>query len=235
MLLVPLQGKSQNTAATYTSENLKIVPISENSFVHVSYLSTNDFGKVACNGLIYINDGEAAIFDTPSDNSATEELIRWVTQSQKAKIIAVVVNHFHIDALGGLKTFHDMDIPSYANDKTIDLAKNDGVVAPQIGFATENELQVGKGNVINRHFGEAHTKDNIVSYIPDEALVYGGCIIKSLNAQRGNLEDANINEWSNTVQKIKDSYPDLKVVVPGHGKYGDTELFDYTIKLFKTD
>lgn len=235
ILFIPLQGKSQKLDSAYTSETLKIIPISETSFVHVTYLNTNDFGKVACNGLVYINNTEAAIFDTPSDKTATEELIRWVTQSKQAKIIAVVVNHFHIDALGGLKTFHDMNIPSYANDKTIELAKNDGVVAPQIGFADENELRVGNGKVFNGHFGEAHTTDNIISYIPDEELLYGGCMIKSLNASKGNLEDANTDTWSETVSQIKVAHPHLKTVVPGHGKHGTTELLDYTIQLFKTD
>lgn len=233
LVFIQLQCKSQKTDSAYTSEALKIIPISENSFIHVSYLNTKDFGKVACNGLIYINNGEAAVFDTPSDNLTAEELIRWATESQNAKVTAVVVNHFHVDALGGLKTFHEMNIPSYANKETIALAKKDGSEIPQIGFDVQNELEIGKGKIINRHFGEAHTKDNIISYIPDEELIFGGCMIKSLNASKGNLEDANIGEWSNTVQKIKENYPNLKTVVPGHGKHNNTELLDYTIQLFK--
>jgi len=235
LTLIQLQCKSQKTDAAYTSETLKIISISENSFIHVSYLNTNDFGKVACNGLVYINDGEAVIFDTPSDNSTSKELIRWVTENQKAKVTAVVVNHFHIDALGGLKTFHHLNISSYANKETIILARQEEIEIPQIGFVIQNELQIGKGKVINRHFGAAHTKDNIISYIPDEELIFGGCMIKSLNATKGNLEDANILEWSKTIMKIKDHYPDLKTIVPGHGNPGNTELLDYTIELFKTD
>lgn len=235
LIFFQLQCKSQKTDSAYTSETLKIIQISENSFIHVTYLNTNDFGKVACNGLIYINNGEAIVFDTPSDNLTSEELIKWVTESQKAKVIAVVVNHFHIDALGGLKTFHDMNIASYANKKTIKLAKQNGSEIPQIGFENQNEIEIGKGKVSNRYFGEAHTKDNIISYIPDEKLIFGGCMIKTLNASKGNLEDANIKEWSNTVLKIKEFYPNLKTVIPGHGKHGNTELLDYTIQLFKAN
>ncbi|MEP3207669.1 MAG: subclass B1 metallo-beta-lactamase [Maribacter sp.] len=228
-----LQCKSQKTDVAYKSESLKVISISENSYVHISYLNTNDFGTVACNGMIYLKNKEAVIFDTPSDLAASEELLKWLTDAKKVKVKAIVVNHFHVDCLAGLNTFHQAEIASYANTRTIALAMKDSVTAPQIGFEMQNELNIGGERIINRHFGEAHTEDNIISYIPSEELIFGGCMIKSLNAPKGNLEDANTDTWSKTVQNIKDNYPNLKVVVPGHGKYGSTELLDYTIELFK--
>ena len=36
------------------------------------------------------------------------------------------------------------------------------------------------------------------------------------------------------VEKIKKEYPNLKIVVPGHGETGNQKLLDYTIKLFTT-
>ncbi len=234
-LLVQLQCKSQKTDMAYTSEHLQLIPISENSYLHISYLNTDNFGKVACNGLVYINDGEAVVFDTPTNEVASKELITWLTDTQNTKVVAVVINHFHIDALGGLNSFHKTKIPSYSNNETIALAQQNGAMIPQIGFNEEQEIKVGHTIISNRYFGEAHTKDNIISYIADEELLYGGCMIKSLNAGKGNLEDANIHEWSKTILKIKNEYPDLKLVVPGHGKHGSTELLDYTMKLFKTN
>ncbi len=53
-----------------------------------------------------------------------------------------------------------------------------------------------------------------------------------MNAGKGNLEDANVEEWSATVEKIKKDLPNLKMVVPEHGEYGGAELLDYTIQLF---
>ena len=51
-------------------------------------------------------------------------------------------------------------------------------------------------------------------------------------ASKGFLGDANTEAWSETVRKIEQTYPGAKIVIPGHGKWGGTELFDYTIKLF---
>jgi metallo-beta-lactamase class B len=41
------------------------------------------------------------------------------------------------------------------------------------------------------------------------------------------------NAWSETVSRLKQQYADARIVIPGHGKSGGTELFDYTINLFK--
>jgi metallo-beta-lactamase class B len=49
------------------------------------------------------------------------------------------------------------------------------------------------------------------------------------------LGDANISEWSGTVQSVKRKYGNAKIVLPGHGKPGGMELLDYTIELFKND
>ena len=102
LVLFQLQCKSQNTAATYTSETLKIIPISENSYLHISYLNTNNFGKVACNGMLYIKNKEAIVFDTPTNSEVSKELLNWVTKTKNAKVKAVVINHFHVDCLGCL-------------------------------------------------------------------------------------------------------------------------------------
>ena len=64
--------------------------------------------------------------------------------------------------------------------------------------------------------------------------MFGGCLIKELNAGKGYLGDANVTDWSGTVEKVKMEYPNVKIIVPGHGEYGSKKLLDYTINLFKT-
>lgn len=59
-------------------------------------------------------------------------------------------------------------------------------------------------------------------------------MIKSLNAGKGNLSDANLKERANTVERVKDEFKTAKIVIPGHGAHGGVELLDYTIQLFAT-
>lgn len=217
----------------YTSETLQIEQISPNTFVHISYLNTNDFGKVACNGMIVINEGEALVFDTPASNEASVELINWLEKAQKAKVKGVVATHFHWDCVGGLTEFHSKGIPSFASNKTIELAKAAGYPTPENGFKKRLNLQAGNIKVINQFLGEGHTKDNFVAYVPSDKVIFGGCMIKAIGAGDGNLEDANVATWSTTVSKVKSTFPGISQVIPGHGKIGGTELLDYTEEMFK--
>lgn len=217
----------------YKSNDLVITQITENSFVHTSFLQTNDFGNVPCNGLIVRDNNEVIIFDTPTNNNSSKELIKWINETLHCKINAIIPTHFHDDCLGGLKAFEEDHIPSYANVKTIELAKENNLVIPNNGFTDTLTLKVGDKIVTVKFFGEGHTKDNVVGYFPSENLMFGGCLIKELDAGKGYLGDANIIDWSSTVERVKQEYPDVKIVVPGHGEYGDKKLLDYTINLFK--
>lgn len=218
----------------YKTSSLVITQISENAFQHVSFKQTNDFGYVPCNGLFVRNSNEVIVFDTPTNDKSAEELINYVTKTLHCKINAVIPTHFHDDCLGGLKAFHDYNIPSYANFKSIELAKENKYTVPQTGFTDLLTLKVGNEKIIAKFFGEGHTKDNVVGYFPSENVMFGGCLIKEVNAGKGYLGDANLAEWSNTVKKVKQEYPNVTTVVPGHGKYGNQQLLDFTIKLFKT-
>lgn len=231
--LVFVHCRSQKKTAAYSSADLKIIPLTEHSFVHISYLNVPEYGRVACNGAIYIDSGEAVVFDTPVDDAVSLELIQWITETKKHQVTAVVINHFHNDCVGGLAAFHKLNIPSYANQQTLVLAKQEGHTVPKVGFEGSMELTIGNNTVVNRFFGEAHTLDNIISYIPSEALVFGGCAVKSMSAGKGNLEDANIAEWSATMEKIKKTYPNVQTVIPGHGDSGGIELLEYTRDMFK--
>jgi len=217
----------------YKSSDLIVTQITENSLVHTSFLQTNDFGNVPCNGLIVTNSNEAIIFDTPTNDKNSEELINWIQETLKCKINAIIPGHFHEDCVGGLKAFHKNDIPSYANFKTIEFAKEINSAVPKNGFKDSLTLKVGDESVTAKFFGEGHTRDIIVGYFPSENIMFGGCLIKEINASKGYLGDANVEDWSSTVEKIKKEYPDVKIVIPGHGDYGDKKLLDYTINLFR--
>jgi len=218
----------------YHSEDLLIIQISKNAYVHTSFLQTNDFGKVPCNGLIIRDSNEVVVFDTPTNNNSATTLIKYIKEKLHCKINAIVPTHFHEDCLGGLASFHEHKIPSFANFTTIELTKANQVISPQNGFKESLKLKMGKTFTRLTFFGEGHTKDNVVGYFPKEKILFGGCLIKEMEATKGYLGDANVGEWSSTVEKIKQAYPDVQLVIPGHGKIGGINLLDYTIKLFKT-
>lgn len=219
----------------YQSKNLILVKLSDHTYQHISFLNTNDFGKVSCNGMVVINDGQSIIFDTPANDESSEELIKFVTKNLKSTILGVIPTHFHQDCVGGISIFNKHKIQSYASNRTIQFLKKKSYKYAGFMKSFKDSLKLNIGNkiVIAKYFGEGHTKDNIIGYFPTDNVMFGGCLIKELGATKGNIEDANIEEWPHTVLKLEAEYPKTEIVIPGHGKSGEIDLLKYTVKLFK--
>ena len=230
-----VEAQSIDSLIVYQTENLIIKKLSNNIYQHISFLDTEGFGKVECNGIIVINGNEGVIFDTPTDNESSVQLINFIANELKSTISAIIPTHFHEDCVGGVQEFSKRSIPIYASKLTADLLKknNQNFTYPLTTFNNILTLNIGNKKVYAEYFGEGHTKDNVIGYFPESNAVFGGCLIKTLGANKGFLGDANTDKWSETVQKIKLKYPKTEIVIPGHGEPGGTELFDYTIKLFK--
>ncbi len=232
MCFLVITSSISNGQLLYDSNDLKIEQLTENTYRHISYLPTKEWGRVSCNGMIVIHQNEAIIADAPTRPEDAENLIQWIEDSMHANIKAVIVTHFHEDCLGGLAAFHNRSIPSYANEQTVSFAERDSVVRPKHGFSDMMEIPVGNQKVIISYHGAGHTYDNIVCYFPSEKVLFGGCLLKCMKAGKGYLGDADVHEWPKTVKKVAQAYPEAEVIIPGHGKSGNRSLFDYTINLF---
>ena len=208
------------------SENLSLLKISEHSYIHTQRNN---------NGLVYINEGEAIIVSTPDSDIETQNLIDWVKNEHKAKIVGYIIDRWHTDAMEGLDIVKQNGIKSYSYELTRTIAKEKGLPIPEIGFDPKLELTVGGNKMICHFLGEAHTKDGIVVWIPSEQILFGGNGIRNYDGWVGNIGDANLEEWSKTAERIKKEYGTAKIVIPGHGRHGGAELIDYTIELYKTD
>ena len=234
-LVIFFLGCQVSAPDNYKSESLELIRLSDHVYQHITYLDAGEWGMVSCNGILVYDQGEAIIFDTPSYDSVAQELIEWVDENLDAKVISVVPTHFHIDCLGGLNAFHEKEIPSHAYQLTIELAKRDSSMLPMHGFEESKNFQLGNINVEALFLGEGHTMDNIIAYVPSDQLIFGGCLVKSVGASKGNLSDANVEVWPFTIKNIMEKYPEAEVIVPGHGKPGNQELLEYTMQLFSND
>ncbi|RYZ24762.1 MAG: subclass B1 metallo-beta-lactamase, partial [Sphingobacteriales bacterium] len=82
--------------------------------------------------------------------------------------------------------------------------------------------------------GEGHTSDNIVVWLPNQQILHGGCFVKSVAAfGMGNLADANLNEWANSIRRVKIRFGTAKIVVPGHEGWSDPKSLDHTLRLLE--
>ena len=154
------------------SDNLTLHKLSEQSYIHTQ--GNN-------NWLVYFNKGEAIIVSTPESDVETQNLIDWVKNEQKAKIVGYIIDRWHTDAMEGLDIVKQNEIKSYSYELTRAIAKVKGLPIPEIGFDPKIELSVGGNKVICHFFGESHTKDGIVVWIPSEQILFGGNGIRNYN------------------------------------------------------
>ncbi|MCD7900959.1 MAG: hypothetical protein LUH22_14140 [Bacteroides sp.] len=208
---------------TTISEELKVIKLADHTYLHTG----NDN-----NGVIFVHRGEAIIVSTPETEQETRNLIDWV-RGQNWKIVGYILDRWHPDAMGGIKAVHQAGIQTYANELTQSICKEKGLPIPHIGFHPLLELKVGGEKVIAHYLGPAHTEDGIVVWFPKDKILFGGNEVRSQGGWYGNIGDANLKEWSNTISNVKENYGSAEIVVPGHGKYGGVELLDYTINRYK--
>jgi metallo-beta-lactamase class B len=232
-LLVTAPAFAQGTLRQFTvSKDIKVIQITLSSFVHVSYAQVPGWGRIASNGLICTSNGEALLFDTPMTDSLTADLVRWVRDSLGVRIVGFVPNHWHDDCMGGLKYLQSIGIPSFANERTIAIAKSKHLPVPVHSFSDSLTLSAGALTAVCKYYGAAHTVDNIVTWIPSENILFGGCMVKDMtSATLGNVADADLDAWPHTIARVIAAYPADALVIPGHGPGGGMELLQHTLDL----
>ncbi|MEW5798308.1 MAG: subclass B1 metallo-beta-lactamase [Bacteroidota bacterium] len=222
---------AQNTVIEI-NPNLRLIRISDHTFIHESFSQSETYGRLGSNGMILVENGRAFIFDTPMIDSVTRQLLSYLRDSLKHTIAGFITNDWHGDSMGGLQHIIDAGIPSYAHEMTRTIAREKNLPVPKKGFTDSATIMFGSYEIVCRYFGAAHTMDNIVVWIPKEKILFVDCMVKEMKSRDlGYTDDGDLKEYPKTLKKIRDAFPDAKVVVPGHGTYGGIELIDHTIDL----
>lgn len=220
-------GYSQKT---YSSPNLFLQQLNERVFVHTSNTEIPEWGKFPSNGLIYTYGSEAWLLDTPMDDSLTIKLLDYLEKEMSLTIVGFIPNHFHNDCTAGMDILKERSIPSYCFYKTNELHTEE----PHCDHVFRKDTTFLLGNLKIETFypGEAHSPDNIVCWLPQEKVLFGGCMVKSDTSETlGNLSDANVKQWPESIKVLLKKYPAAQWVIPGHGNPGNTDLLHHTLEL----
>ena len=233
LLTIHFFAPAQTTRKTINvADDLQLFRITDHAWVHVSVSEIAGFGSVSSNGVVFINKGEAFLFDTPVTDSLTEVLVRIISDSLKSKLVGFVPNHWHEDCMGGLKYLQSIGVESYANQITIEEANKRNLPVPSLGFTESQQLNLAGKSIECWYPGGGHTKDNIVVWLPDEKVLFAGCMVKEMKSKTlGNLADADIKSWPGTIEKLIEKYKNVEIVIPGHGLWGGPELLKHAREL----
>jgi metallo-beta-lactamase class B len=216
------------------TDDLEVIRISDHAWVHVSWTDSPEFGRFSSNGLVFVNQGSAFLFDTPSSDYLTSELNTWILTALHAEIVAFVPNHWHEDCIGGLNFLKSIGVKSYASQKTIEITKSMHLPVPDVGFSDTLQIKASEKFIGCYYFGAGHSLDNIVVWFPSEKILFAGCMVKSMNSNGlGNTVDGDLSEWPKTIDKVIKKFTMAETVIPGHGPWGGKELLLHTRELLK--
>lgn len=210
---------------------IELYKINDTIWVHTSYSKYNGY-RVPSNGIVVITKEGLVLVDTPWNNEQTGELLRLTKKVFKKDTIIAIITHAHDDRIGGIDTLLENKVDVRSTKMTLKEAEKRGFKKTQPKLDSEPKFSVGNIDVEVFYPGEGHTADNITVWFPQYKVLFGGCLIKSLDSKdKGNIEDANLQQWPYSVEKLLEKYPDAEIVIPGHGEWGSLDLIRHTLKL----
>jgi metallo-beta-lactamase class B len=213
------------------SNYVELTKINDNIWVHTTYANYNG-SRTPSNGVIAISSKGLVLVDTPWNNAQTKELIKLSKSVLKKDITLAIITHAHDDRIGGIDTLIENKVDVRSTSLTVKEAEKNGFKKPEPKLDIEPKITFGNINMEVFYPGEGHTVDNITVWFPQYKVLFGGCLIKSLEATDiRNIADANVKMWPYSVKKVLEKYADAEVVIPGHGKWGSLDLVNHTLGL----
>ena len=214
---------------------LTVTPLNSQVYVHTTY---GVYGNTPfpSNGLIVkTQDGVVLVdtgWDTVNDTDNTRQLLRWVADSLRQSIRLCIITHAHDDKVGGIAELRKAGIRVVSTPLTAQKTIKLGYPSPDPILPTDTTFTIGQEPIRCYFPGEGHTSDNIVVWLPNQQILYGGCFVKSVAAfGMGNLADANVKAWSGSIQNVMRQFGNARIVVPGHEEWSDTEALKHTLQL----
>ena len=209
---------------------LTIEPIVTNVYRVTSFSEVSGYGVVSANGLVVVDGGDAYLIDTPWSEADTRELLRWLSDRGLA-LKASLSTHSHEDRTAGIGLLNELGIPTVASSATNALLARKGQPLAANPFDTPSHW-LHPGKIEAFYPGGGHTEDNLAVWVPEAKLLFGGCLVRSAaDTTLGYTGEARLQEWAPSVAQLMERYPDVKIVVPGHGKIGGADLLSHTAAL----
>ena len=189
---------------------------------------------IPSNSMYLITDKGAVMFDTPWDTTQFQPLLDSIQVRHHTNVVLCIVTHFHDDRTAGLDFLKQKGITTFSSKQTFDLCKEHNEKQARYFFTKDTTFMIGNHRFLTYYPGEGHTKDNIVIWFDDEKVLYGGCLVKSTEANDlGYLGDANLSEWAATIANVIKRFPNPRYVIPGHFGWADNKGLERTLRLLE--
>lgn len=189
---------------------------------------------IPVNGALLVTEDGSVLFDTGWNDRHAEVLLDWAARDLGRPVRRAVVTHSHYDRTGGIRALRARGIPVAGLALTAELARAAGEPAPDSIPGLGSGPWRDSAGFELLHPGAGHTRDNVVAYFPRQRVLLGGCLVKADTATTlGNVADADVPNWPRAVARVRAAYPEVRIVIPGHGALGGPSALAWTERLVR--
>ncbi|MEO8769637.1 MAG: BlaB/IND/MUS family subclass B1 metallo-beta-lactamase [Ferruginibacter sp.] len=219
--------------AQTTDSSLKITQLSGDFYIYTTY-NLYKGNRIPANGMYLITNDGAVMFDTPWDTTQFQPLLDSIMIKHNKKVILCIATHFHEDRTYGLEYYRQHGIKTFTTKQTDDLSKERGKKRAEFLIYKDSIFNAGQYFFQTYYPGGGHTADNIVIWFEKEKILYGGCLIKSVEADDlGYLGDASVKDYAASVKHVQEKCKNPKFVIPGHDDWTNIKSLEHTYKMAK--
>ena len=220
-----------NSFAQSKNSPLKISHLMGDFYIYKTY---NEYkgALISANAMYLVTDEGVVLFDAPWDKSQFQPLLDSIKSKHKKDVVMYFATHSHDDRSGGLGFYGQKGIKTYTIKLTDQILKNKNEKRAEFVIPNDTVFKVGQYKFEVCYPGKGHAPDNIVVWFDKEKVLYGGCFVKSAEAEDlGYLGDADVNEWEKSIKKVQTKFKNPKYIIPGHDDWTDMESLNHTLKL----
>jgi metallo-beta-lactamase class B len=222
------------TAAVALPERpLTITHLTGDFYIYTTYKMLES-GPFPSNSMYVVTKDGVIMIDTPWDVEQTLPLLDSIERRHRKPVVLCVVTHHHDDRTAGLDILKARGIPTWSTARTLQLCREKSEKEAGHSFTRDTTFTVGGVSFQTYYPGEGHTADNMVIWFPKSRVLYGGCFVKSSESRGlGNIADANVEEWPESVRKVIKRFRRPAFIIPGHQSWKGRDALKHTLRLLK--
>ncbi len=228
----PPPAVPEATAPADDPTPVALTPLGDGLWQHTSTRELPEFGTVPSHGLVVAGSDGAVLVDTAWGAAATTRLLELVHDATGGPPVAAIVTDFHDDRAAGVGVLQAAGVPVFSSPGV--LARLPASARRQAHSITTPVFNDRFGDVDVEVFapGPGHTSENLVVWLPDRRVLFGGCLVRPFESRSlGNVADADLDAWGPTIRAVRARYPSAERIVPSHGAPTGPEILPHTLAL----
>jgi metallo-beta-lactamase class B len=212
---------------------LKISRLTDDFYIFTTY-NYYKGNRIPANGMYLVTNNGVVMIDSPWDTTQFQPLLDSIKIRHNKNVVMCIASHFHEDRTGGMEYYKKQDIKTYTTRQTDELSKKRGMKRAEFLIDKDTVFTIGQYSFQTFYPGHGHVPDNIVIWFEKEKVLYGGCLIKSIEDETlGNMADASVKEYATTIGNVQRKCRKPKYIITGHNDWTSTKSLSHTLEMAK--